>query len=157
MSDTYPYFKKFTLMNDTIDSITSDSTGPYYADLLQNLEGRNWPGDYKHENGNYQNKCGKCSNHFLGNKHRIRCRACTEVNVRERILKLFHEAYEQSNVKADDYFPSVIQHDLEFIEMVMEIEKEFQMPMDEEDKDCHSFIKVSDFIDWATLQVMKYA
>lgn len=128
-----------------------------YAELLRNEHGRNWPDDYKYENGNYQNKCGKCSNHFLGNKHRVRCRVCTEENVRERILKLIQDGYHDITVLLHSYFPGIVDNDLEFIQIVMDIEKEFQIPMDEEDKDSSSFPKVSDFIDWATVQVMKYA
>lgn len=33
--------------------------------------------DFKHENGNYQNYCRYCSNHFLGHKRRIICKRCT--------------------------------------------------------------------------------
>ena len=37
---------------------------------------RNWPEDYPHENGCYQNKCSMCGNLFLGMKRRPICKLC---------------------------------------------------------------------------------
>ncbi len=37
----------------------------------------NWPEDYKYENGNYENRCCHCHNHFLGYKRRVSCKLCT--------------------------------------------------------------------------------
>ena len=59
-----------------------------YAAFLESLrvknegpEGRNWPEDYNRENGNYQNKCVGCSEHFIGHKRRVVCRVCSEGGV----------------------------------------------------------------------------
>jgi len=37
---------------------------------------RNWPEDYLHENGCYQNKCKICGSFFLGHKRRPVCKVC---------------------------------------------------------------------------------
>ena len=37
---------------------------------------RNWPEDYPHENGCYQNKCSICGSIFLGMKRRPVCKVC---------------------------------------------------------------------------------
>ncbi len=42
------------------------------------LDGRSWPEDYKHENGNYQNLCCECGRMFNGYKRRVMCRVCSE-------------------------------------------------------------------------------
>lgn len=39
---------------------------------------RDWPEDFKFENGNYQNKCMFCENFFYGYKRRICCKLCSE-------------------------------------------------------------------------------
>lgn len=36
----------------------------------------NWPEDFEHENGNYENICAKCEEKFMGYKHRMVCKAC---------------------------------------------------------------------------------
>lgn len=36
-----------------------------------------WPEDFTHENGNYQNKCCKCGEPFMGHKRRVVCRLCS--------------------------------------------------------------------------------
>jgi len=45
---------------------------------VKELEGelRNWPEDFKHENGNYSNTCFFCFNEFIGYKRRSVCRVC---------------------------------------------------------------------------------
>ena len=42
------------------------------------LSNRNWKEDYKHENGNYLNKCYRCSQYFLGHKRRPICKECAD-------------------------------------------------------------------------------
>lgn len=37
-----------------------------------------WPDDWSHENGNYQNKCCDCGEIFIGHKRRVICRFCHE-------------------------------------------------------------------------------
>ena len=37
-----------------------------------------WPGDFAHENGNYECVCCECGERFLGHKRRIVCRACVK-------------------------------------------------------------------------------
>lgn len=35
-----------------------------------------WPEDFSHENGNYQNKCCHCGVIFVGHKRRVVCKVC---------------------------------------------------------------------------------
>lgn len=42
---------------------------------LHNFDG-NWVEDFSHENGNYENGCIRCKNHFLGHKRRVICKNC---------------------------------------------------------------------------------
>lgn len=37
---------------------------------------RDFPEDYGHENGQYQNRCCVCNNLFLGYKRRVVCKKC---------------------------------------------------------------------------------
>ncbi len=39
---------------------------------------RDWPEDFSHENGNYQNQCVGCGEMFKGHKRRVVCRACDD-------------------------------------------------------------------------------
>ena len=41
---------------------------------------RNFPEDYKHENGCYSNICAVCANEFIGYKRRRVCKVCLEAN-----------------------------------------------------------------------------
>lgn len=43
---------------------------------LPTYEG-NWFEDFTHENGNYENVCKVCDNHFLGHKRRVVCKCCS--------------------------------------------------------------------------------
>lgn len=38
---------------------------------------RDWPEDWKTENGRYTCKCNSCQQVFIGYKRRVRCRKCT--------------------------------------------------------------------------------
>lgn len=38
-----------------------------------------WPEDFEHENGQYQNVCEKCKTLFMGNKRRFYCKTCSTV------------------------------------------------------------------------------
>ena len=44
----------------------------------KDIEGqlRNWPQDFSHENGNYNNICGVCKHDFIGHKRRAFCKVC---------------------------------------------------------------------------------
>ncbi len=44
--------------------------------VLQKYKG-NWTEDFTHENGNYENVCIRCNNHFLGHKRRVVCKCCS--------------------------------------------------------------------------------
>jgi hypothetical protein len=37
---------------------------------------KDWPEDFSHENGNYQNRCVRCEAVFLGHKRRVCCKTC---------------------------------------------------------------------------------
>jgi hypothetical protein len=38
--------------------------------------GHDFPEDFHQENGQYLNACIRCNQAFVGNKHRIVCKAC---------------------------------------------------------------------------------
>lgn len=40
---------------------------------------RDFPEDYRHENGQYFNLCVRCQWHFVGHKRRVLCRECSEI------------------------------------------------------------------------------
>ena len=42
----------------------------------QNNHPEDWPEDWKHENGMYQNKCIECGVLFIGYKRRHVCKVC---------------------------------------------------------------------------------
>ena len=37
---------------------------------------QDWPEDFSHENGNYENRCARCRRSFTGHKRRVVCRIC---------------------------------------------------------------------------------
>jgi hypothetical protein len=39
---------------------------------------KDWVEDFAHENGNYQNKCCRCGEMFMGHKRRVVCKECME-------------------------------------------------------------------------------
>ncbi len=39
--------------------------------------------DYEQENGQYENRCCCCHERFLGNKHRVTCKLCSEASKSE--------------------------------------------------------------------------
>lgn len=49
-----------------------------HGDAPSGSEKRDWPGDFEHENGNYQCTCLECGKLFLGHKRRVICRVCTK-------------------------------------------------------------------------------
>lgn len=50
-----------------------------------------WPEDFPHENGNYENKCGQCSATFFGYKRRMTCKACVDAMTKFNLKKLHME------------------------------------------------------------------
>ena len=48
-----------------------------------------WPEDFSHENGNYQNICCECGKYFAGHKRRIVCRRCAKYPKWKKELKAF--------------------------------------------------------------------
>jgi len=38
---------------------------------------RDWPEDFDHENGKYQNRCMECKQTFMGHKRRVICKKCS--------------------------------------------------------------------------------
>lgn len=45
------------------------------------MSDRDWPEDFPHENGNYENYCFRCGETFLGHKRRMTCKKCVaEIN-----------------------------------------------------------------------------
>jgi hypothetical protein len=55
--------------------------------MIEDYEG-NWPEDFAHENGNYENICTTCKKHFLGHKRRCRCKVCAQ---QEAVIPWTHE------------------------------------------------------------------
>lgn len=45
-------------------------------------ESKCFPEDASHENGNYQNKCYKCGELFIGHKRRVTCKECEVENLK---------------------------------------------------------------------------
>jgi hypothetical protein len=43
-----------------------------------------WPEDFSHENGRYQNQCFECGTMFYGHKRRLHCRKCAPPAVEAR-------------------------------------------------------------------------
>ncbi len=52
--------------------LTSNST-PHIV-----IEPGDWPEDFEHENGNYQNICVRCQSLFVGYKRRHVCKVCAK-------------------------------------------------------------------------------
>ena len=49
----------------------------------------NWPEDFSHENGNYNNDCYMCKTVFIGYKRRHVCRVCaTPQSIRDQLAHL---------------------------------------------------------------------
>lgn len=46
--------------------------------LFDPITARDFPEDFKHENGNYYCKCSYCYQEFRGHKRRVVCKQCTE-------------------------------------------------------------------------------
>lgn len=46
--------------------------------IYEDTEGRNYPEDYKLENGNYMNTCIRCKLRFFGHKRRVICKSCAD-------------------------------------------------------------------------------
>ncbi len=61
--------KQLDLMDELVLSNVSGT--------LDDKSRRDFKEDFKHENGNYINKCGKCKNSFYGHKRRVRCKLCS--------------------------------------------------------------------------------
>jgi acyl carrier protein len=68
--------------------------------------------------------------------------------VRERLLSLCQGPFDL--VDEDTPFNRTCNDDLDFVELVMKCEKEFNITINEEDKDVESFDTVKDFIDWVS-------
>lgn len=102
-------------VNDLADQIilaclTGVSKGDLKADLVKwlrpylrttepvvvegEMDARDWPEDFLHENGNYQNLCCECGKLFFGHKRRVVCRSC--VKQKEALAK------EQSDEMPDE-------------------------------------------------------
>jgi len=45
---------------------------------------RNWPEDFSHENGMYENICLHCTKHFLGYKRRMTCKHCATTSAEKK-------------------------------------------------------------------------
>lgn len=55
--------------------MTDDETAATSINWTGN-DGRDWPEDFPHENGQYECKCMYCHNPFWGYKRRVVCKRC---------------------------------------------------------------------------------
>lgn len=77
-------------------------------------------------------------------------------DVRRRFLSLCQkqadwDSYDKPTEETEFY--RVCNDELDFVELIMNCEKEFDIKIDESDKDEDSFDTVKDFIDWASLEL----
>ena len=74
--------------------------------------------------------------------------------VRQRFLSVCERtAFNAETVTEETDFFDVCYDLVDFIELIMECEREFNCRIDEEDKTEYSFDNVKQFIDWASLNV----
>jgi acyl carrier protein len=74
--------------------------------------------------------------------------------VRQRFLSICERmAFNVETVTEETDFFDVCYDWLDFIDLIMECEKEFNCKIDEKDKTEYSFDTVKQFIDWASLNV----
>lgn len=48
-----------------------------FGNIFNTYTNHDFPEDWEHENGQYENICMTCGQHFIGHKRRILCRECT--------------------------------------------------------------------------------
>jgi acyl carrier protein len=77
-------------------------------------------------------------------------------DVRQRFLSLCQkqadwDSYDKPSEETEFY--RVCHDGLDFVELIMNCEKEFSIKIDETSKEEYSFDTVKDFIDWASLNV----
>ncbi len=58
--------------------MTEPSVLPENTIPVKLIEPGDWPEDFKHENGNYQNTCVLCQSLFVGYKRRHVCKVCAK-------------------------------------------------------------------------------
>jgi len=65
---------------------------------------RDWPEDFKLENGKYQCGCTNCGNHFIGHKRRVTCKVCATPTPPDDVAGQIKELRELlGNLPLDDY------------------------------------------------------
>lgn len=77
------------------------------AASLQGTRARDWPEDSSQENGNYENACRVCTNHFIGNKHRRVCKICAAFEA-----ELAKEAVQDIEAAVDVEFPPQVNQEM---------------------------------------------
>ena len=90
-----------------------------------------------------------------GNKE-TQTKQCTTPSVRQCFLSLCQkqanwDSYDKPTEETEFYL--VCNDGLDFVELIINSEKEFNIKIDEFGKDEDSFYTVKDFIDWASLNV----
>ena len=81
---------------------------------------------------------------------------CNIPSVRQRFLSLCQkqadwDSYDKPTEETEFY--RICNDGLDFVELIMNCEKEFNIKIDKTDKNEYSFDKVKDFIDWASVNV----
>ena len=83
----------------------------------QSQDERNWTEDFSHENGNYQCKCFKCEQFFIGHKRRVVCKLCAAPQAQPSAMK---PATYWKNEFASDYEGTFDDHVLKTIELIQQ-------------------------------------
>jgi len=50
--------------------------GSFQFPMHRPVSENDWPEDFKHDNGNYNNTCLRCEAKFVGHKRRVLCKVC---------------------------------------------------------------------------------
>jgi len=80
-----------------------------------------------------------------------RTKKCTMPSIRQRFLSLCQKQADWEKPTEETEFYLVCNDGLDFVELIINCEKEFSIKIDEFGKDEYSFDTVKDFIDWAYL------
>ena len=120
--------------NKSIESFKIDLSNNYreLKQLLQ-AEERDFPEDFKYENGNYEHKCTSCGQKFIGHKRRFICKECNSKKP-ESAWEMFGRLIVQvDNVQfADELFEELGLNTWEFVDeqeaikIIQEREKELK-------------------------------
>lgn len=81
---------------------------------------RDWPEDFVHENGKYQNRCSTCLESFMGYKRRITCKLCADSAKAEPVTSEGGSVPAQAGSKADEKIANTLRDVKHAAEMIAE-------------------------------------